>query len=67
MKQLQLKGVEFKWTIVGDGPQEEELKYHLHALRLQPYVELAGKKSRNEILAYYQQHPYFFYRAFMKA
>lgn len=53
MKLLADDGVDFKWTIVADGPQKEEVLYHVHALQMQDRVELVGKKNRDEILALY--------------
>ncbi len=53
MKQLKSEGVDFIWKIVGDGPQKEELLFHIHTLQLKDYVELVGKKNRDEILELY--------------
>ena len=55
MKELKEKGVEFEWLIVGDGPQAEEITYHINALELTENVVLLGKKSRNEILELYNK------------
>jgi colanic acid/amylovoran biosynthesis glycosyltransferase len=55
MKELRLKGIDFTWNIVGDGPQHEELIYHIHALQLQDCVKLLGKKNRDEILDLYNK------------
>lgn len=53
MRELKNSGIIFKWKIVGDGPLKEELIYHIHALGLEEYVELLGKKTRDEILQLY--------------
>lgn len=55
MKELKLKGISFTWKIVGDGPQLEEIMYHIHALELGDCVELLGKKNRNEIVSLYNE------------
>ncbi len=60
MKELQKQGVKFKWIIVGDGPQLEEIIYHIHALHLQANVVLAGKKNRDEVLQFYNSVDMFF-------
>ncbi len=60
IKALAEKGVNFLWTIVGDGPQWEELKYNIHALGLTQHVNLAGKKSRDEIIELYNSVDIFF-------
>jgi len=36
----------FKWIIVGYGPEEEELLFNIHLLQLTGSVVLAGKKAR---------------------
>ncbi|HEX8460343.1 MAG TPA: glycosyltransferase family 4 protein [Segetibacter sp.] len=56
MKKLKEKGVKFKWKIVGDGPQKEEILYYIHSLHLNDCVELLGKKNRDEILALYNSN-----------
>lgn len=60
IKELKEKGVAFEWKIVGDGPQFEEVQYHIHALKLQDCVQLPGKQNRNEILALYNNADIFF-------
>jgi colanic acid/amylovoran biosynthesis glycosyltransferase len=59
MEKLLAKGVQFTWTIVGDGPQQEEILYHIHALKLQHNVQLVGKKNRDEILELYNSSAVF--------
>jgi len=55
MKKLKENGVVFTWKIIGDGPQKEEIMYHIHALDLKDCVELVGKKNRDEILEVFQK------------
>lgn len=55
MKKLKQDGLNFKWLIVGDGPQSEEIIYHRHALNLEDNVELLGKKNRDQILELYNE------------
>ena len=52
-KRLKEAGLVFKWIIVGDGPMKEEIVFHIHTLDLQDFVELVGKKNRDEILDLY--------------
>lgn len=44
----------FIWTIVGEGPEREELIFYIHHFKLEKNVILAGKKTRNEVLEIYQ-------------
>lgn len=60
IKELSLKGANFNWTIVGDGPQLEELQYHIDAMKLGGCVKLPGKKSRDEIVSLYNDADIFF-------
>lgn len=60
MQELKRKGADFTWKIVGDGPQHEELLFHINALQLCDNVELLGKQNRDEILALYNQSDIFF-------
>ncbi|MEP6512599.1 MAG: glycosyltransferase family 4 protein [Parafilimonas sp.] len=50
----------FKWVIVGDGPEKEEIIFHIHQMQLQQNVMLAGVKSRAEILNLLNQSDIFF-------
>lgn len=60
IKELKNRGLSFCWKIVGDGPQLEEIQYYIHDLQLQEVVELAGKKSRNEVIELYHDCHVFF-------
>jgi colanic acid/amylovoran biosynthesis glycosyltransferase len=53
VKQLKRHNINFQWLIVGDGPQMEEVIYHIHTLGLQENVKLLGKKNKEEILELY--------------
>ncbi len=57
-----LKGAfeNFTWTIVGDGPQKEEIIFHINEMGLQQQVKLAGTKSRSEITGLYNGCDIFF-------
>jgi colanic acid/amylovoran biosynthesis glycosyltransferase len=55
IKELKEQQVNFTWIIVGDGPQHEEMMYHVHALGLQEHVQLVGKKNRDEILTLFNE------------
>ncbi len=49
IKILVNKGCPFVWNIIGDGPQMEELVFHIHTLQLRDHVKLLGKKNKNEV------------------
>lgn len=53
VKELQKQNIFFEWQIVGDGPQMEEMMFHIHTLGLQNHVTLLGKKNKEEIVALY--------------
>lgn len=46
---------DFRWIIAGDGPQREEIIFHIHQLGLENNVSLVGAKKSEEILALYNQ------------
>jgi colanic acid/amylovoran biosynthesis glycosyltransferase len=60
IKELKSKGVDFVWTIVGDGPQKEELLFHINALQIADVVDLSGRKNRDEIIQMYNSTDIFF-------
>jgi colanic acid/amylovoran biosynthesis glycosyltransferase len=60
MKRMKENGRNFKWKIIGEGPQLEEIIFHIDALCLTGNVELLGAKNRNEILELYQTTDAFF-------
>ncbi|MBA4198266.1 MAG: hypothetical protein C0459_12000 [Chitinophaga sp.] len=49
IKHLAVKGVNVIWKIVGDGPQLEEVQFHIHNLQIQEEVQLLGKRSHEEV------------------
>lgn len=49
-----------QWVIAGDGPDREELVFHIHLFGLEHNIVLAGRKSRMEIFEMYQQCDIFF-------
>jgi colanic acid/amylovoran biosynthesis glycosyltransferase len=49
IKQLVSKGINLQWNIIGDGPQKEELQFHINELQLASHVNLLGKKNKNEV------------------
>ncbi len=49
IKELVNKNIEIEWKIAGDGPQKEELLFHIHELGLKNHVQLLGNKNKNEI------------------
>jgi len=46
---LKQQGVNFEYTIVGEGAQYEELRYTIHLLNLEAQVSLLGKQTPKEI------------------
>lgn len=46
---------DFRCVIVGDGPLEDELRGLIHANEVGDWVELAGPKSQDEIIAYLER------------
>lgn len=49
MKMLADDGVNFKYTIVGEGPETERLKFAVYQLGLRDKIIFAGKKSHDEV------------------
>jgi colanic acid/amylovoran biosynthesis glycosyltransferase len=49
IKKLIDKGISIQWNIIGDGPQVEEMLFHIHELKLQEHIILHGKKNKNEV------------------
>ncbi len=49
IKELISKGIQLQWNIIGDGPQKEELLFHINELGLNNFVKLLGKKNKNEV------------------
>ena len=53
IKLLKEAGINFKWLIVGDGPQKEEVIFHINTLGLENEVTLLGKKNKVEMIDLY--------------
>jgi colanic acid/amylovoran biosynthesis glycosyltransferase len=51
-KKLVENNIDFEWNIIGDGPQKEELIFHIHTIGLEQYVKLVGKKNKDEVNQY---------------
>lgn len=49
IKKLVDKGISIQWNIIGDGPQMEEMIFHIHELQLQKHIILHGKKNKNAV------------------
>ncbi|SDB22572.1 colanic acid/amylovoran biosynthesis glycosyltransferase [Flavobacteriaceae bacterium MAR_2010_188] len=49
---LAKKGIDFTYTIVGAGAEQEELLYTVHQLSLENHVYFVGKKSHEETMRY---------------
>ncbi len=52
---LKEKGIDFEYTIVGEGNEYERIAYEVHQLGLKEQVIFAGKKNREEVVALYSQ------------
>ena len=53
LKNLKDRGIDFEYTIIGDGPEEEKLKYLVYELGLINNIIFTGKISQKEILIYF--------------
>jgi colanic acid/amylovoran biosynthesis glycosyltransferase len=60
IKKLKESYNNFKWIIVGDGVQKEEIIFHINQMQLGGHVVLAGSKNRDEILQLYNSVDIFF-------
>lgn len=60
MYKLKKAGYDFKWIIIGDGPQKLEVNYHCHFMKLNDVIEFAGSKNQKEIIPYYKNADVFF-------
>lgn len=55
IKQLIDRGHSIQWNIIGEGPQHEEMIFHLHALGLMEHVNLLGKRNKDEVNSWYNK------------
>lgn len=46
------KGINFSYTIIGAGPEQEEILYAIHQLGLTDKVTIVGRKTHSEIMQY---------------
>tara|TARA_B110000881_G_scaffold28344_1_gene20919 strand:- start:124 stop:1284 length:1161 start_codon:yes stop_codon:yes gene_type:complete len=59
LKNLKDRGIDFEYTIIGDGPEEEKLKYLVYELGLINNIILTGKISQKEILIYFKKSHFY--------
>lgn len=52
MALLKEKGIDFKYSIIGDGIEYNNLKALINKLKLSNHVTLEGKKDHNEVIGY---------------
>ena len=52
---IKQQGVNFKYSIIGEGEQYEQLKYLIHQLKLSDCVQFVGKLTPKEVKSYYQK------------
>lgn len=57
---LKRSGIPFKWVIVGNGPDYEEILFQVDHFGLQDVVQLAGSKSSLEVKALMEQADMYF-------
>ena len=49
IKELKEKGIKVQWKIIGDGPDVDQMLFHIQYLGLQKEVVLMGKRNKDEI------------------
>ena len=59
LKNLKDRGIDFEYTIIGDGPEEEKLKYLVYELDLINNIIFTGKISQKEILIYFKKSHFY--------
>ena len=52
---LRDRKLNFKCTIIGGGPLEEDLRKHIQLLSLEPFVRMTGPLKQDEVLPYYKK------------
>lgn len=52
---LKVQGIDFRYTIIGEGEEYERLAFAAHQLGIREQVHFAGKVPHNQIKAYYEQ------------
>lgn len=54
------KNIDFRFQIIGDGPERKHLEKQIHALDLEDRVELLGPKANDQLLPYFSEACLFF-------
>ena len=49
IREIVAKGRSFVWNIIGDGPQYEEILFHIHNMALENHVKLLGRRNKDEV------------------
>lgn len=55
MRRLKDAGIPLRYQVIGQGPEEQRLRYTLHDLALEPQVELLGQQPPEVVRAKLQQ------------
>jgi colanic acid/amylovoran biosynthesis glycosyltransferase len=61
VKELKQNHNNFKWLIIGDGNQNEELLFHIQQMQLHQQVVLLGAKSNSEVKEYLEKADIFLF------
>ncbi|MCJ7778666.1 MAG: glycosyltransferase [Sedimentisphaerales bacterium] len=57
---LKRKDIDFRFRIIGDGPEKKHLEEQIHALNLEDRVELLGPKANDQLIPFYSGACLFF-------
>ncbi|MBS1639268.1 MAG: glycosyltransferase family 4 protein [Bacteroidetes bacterium] len=49
IKHLVQQGFNVVWKVVGDGPELEQIQFHIHTLGIEKNVQLLGKRTHDEV------------------
>lgn len=52
---LKERGYNFKYTLIGNGPQFAEITYAVYQFNLEKEVDIAGRKTQDEIIGYLKE------------
>ncbi len=55
VRDLVAKGYNINLNIIGDGPQLEEMIFHINQMKITKYVTLLGRRTRDEVRAFSSQ------------
>jgi colanic acid/amylovoran biosynthesis glycosyltransferase len=61
VKELKQNYNNFKWLIIGDGEQKEELLFHIQQMQLHQQIVLLGAKSNSEVKGYLEKADIFLF------